>query len=193
MNKIALYGDSLMTGLMNGEPSDILNNYVIDELTGMGFPGYEILEFGRRGEGSAEGLERLDEVVAANPDFVVICFGTNDSIKHKDPVETYGDNLRKLVEAFPAEKVIVLTPGYVNVAIRTEADNDRQQVYAEMAKEVAAEKGVNAIDLYHHMTIYPEPNEFLQDDGLHPSNEGYHFLGALIARDIKNKLLEVQN
>lgn len=191
MKTIALYGDSLMTGLMNGETSDILNQYVVNELADMGFPGYEILEFGKRGEGSAEGLERLDEVVAANSDFVVICFGTNDSVKHKDPVTVYGDNLRKLIGAFPAEKVIVLTPGYVNTEIRTEASNDRQQEYAEMAKQVAEEMGVNVIDLYHHMTIYPAPKEFLQNDGLHPSNEGYHFLGALIARDIKNKLLNM--
>lgn len=191
MKTIALYGDSLMTGLMNGETSDILNQYVVNELADMGFPGYEILEFGKRGEGSAEGLERLDEVVAANADFVVICFGTNDSVKHKDPVTVYGDNLRKLIGAFPAEKVIVLTPGYVNTEIRTEASNDRQQEYAEMAKQVAEEMGVNVIDLYHHMTIYPAPKEFLQNDGLHPSNEGYHFLGALIARDIKNKLLNM--
>lgn len=191
MKTIALFGDSLMTGLMNGETSDILNQYVVNELADMGFPGYEILAFGKRGEGSAEGLERLDEVVAANADFVVICFGTNDSVKHKDPVTVYGDNLRKLIGAFPAEKVIVLTPGYVNTEIRTEASNDRQQEYAEMAKQVAEEMGVNVIDLYHHMTIYPAPKEFLQDDGLHPSNEGYHFLGALIARDIKNKLLNM--
>ncbi|MEO1768697.1 SGNH/GDSL hydrolase family protein [Candidatus Enterococcus ferrettii] len=189
MKTIALYGDSLMTGLMNGETSDILNQYVVNELADMGFPGYEILEFGKRGEGSAEGLERLDEVVAANADFVVICFGTNDSVKHKDPIDVYGDNLRKLVGAFSTENVIVLTPGYVNTEIRTEASNDRQQEYAEMAKQVAKDMGVNVIDLYHHMTIYPAPKEFLQDDGLHPSDEGYHFLGALIARDIKNKLL----
>ena len=191
MKTIALYGDSLMTGLMNGETSDILNQYVVNELADMGFPDYEILEFGKRGEGSAEGLERLDEVVAANADFVVICFGTNDSVKHKDPVTVYGDNLRKLIGAIPSEKVIVLTPVYVNTEIRTEASNDRQQEYAEMAKQVAEEMGVNVIDLYHHMTIYPAPKEFLQNDGLHPSNEGYHFLGALIARDIKNKLLNM--
>ncbi|MGG5329288.1 SGNH/GDSL hydrolase family protein [Enterococcus sp. AZ163] len=189
MKTIALYGDSLMTGLMNGETSDILNQYVVNELADMGFPGYEILEFGKRGEGSAEGLERLDEVVTANADFVVICFGTNDSVKHKDPIDVYGDNLRKLIGAFSTEKVIVLTPGYVNTEIRTEASNDRQQEYAEMAKQAAKDMGVSVIDLYHHMTIYPAPKEFLQDDGLHPSDEGYHFLGALIARDIKNKLL----
>ena len=189
MKTIALYGDSLMTGLMNGETSDILNQYVVNELADMGFPGYEILEFGKRGEGSAEGLERLAEVVTANADFVVICFGTNDSVKHKDPIDVYGDNLRKLVGAFSTEKVIVLTPGYVNTEIRIEASNDRQQEYAEMAKQVAKDMGVNVIDLYHHMTIYPAPKEFLQADGLHPSDEGYNFLGALIARDIKNKLL----
>lgn len=190
MKKIVLFGDSLLAGVMNGETSDILDKHIINELTGMDFPGYGLVKLGKRGESSSEGLARIDEAVEAEGDFVVISFGTNDSLKQKNTLEDFGENIREIIESFDASKVILLTTGYINTEILPSGDNDRQQLYAEKAKQIADEVGVNVIDLYHHMTVYPKPNEFVQKaDGIHPSEEGYHFLGALIARDIKEKLL----
>ncbi|MGK0606135.1 SGNH/GDSL hydrolase family protein [Enterococcus gilvus] len=190
MKKIVLFGDSLLAGVMNGETSDILDTYIIDELTEMGFPGYSIVKLGKRGETSSDGLARVEEAVDAEGDFVVISFGTNDSLTHENSLEAFGENLKEMIESFDASKVILLTTGYINTAVYTAGDNERQQLFAQMAKMVAAESGVNVINLYHHMTVYPKPNEFVQSyDGLHPSEEGYHFLGALIARDIKEILL----
>ncbi|MEG0373656.1 MAG: SGNH/GDSL hydrolase family protein [Enterococcus sp.] len=190
MKKIVLFGGSLLTGVMNGETSDILDTYIIDELTEMDFPGYSLVKLGKRGESSSDGLARINEAVEAEGDFVVISFGTNDSLKQKNPVDVFGDNIEEMLESFDASKVILLTTGYINTDIMTEGDNERQQLYAEKAKQIAEKVGVNVIDLYHHMTVYPKPKEFVQKfDGIHPSEEGYHFLGALIARDIKEKLL----
>lgn len=190
MKKIVLFGDSLLTGVMNGETSDILDTYIIDELTEMDFPGYSLVKLGKRGESSSDGLARINEAVEAEGDFVVISFGTNDSLKQKNPVDVFGDNIEEMLESFDASKVILLTTGYINTEIMTDGDNERQQLYAEKAKQIAEKVGVNVIDLYHHMTVYPKPDEFVQKfDGIHPSEEGYHFLGALIARDIKEKLL----
>ncbi|MGM0174819.1 SGNH/GDSL hydrolase family protein [Enterococcus sp. DIV0800] len=190
MKKIVLFGDSLLTGVMNGETSDILATYIIDELTEMDFPGYSLVKLGKRGESSSDGLAHINEAVEAEGDFVVISFGTNDSLKQKNPVDVFGDNIEEMLESFDASKVILLTTGYINTEIMTAGNNERQQLYAEKAKQIAEKVGVNVIDLYHHMTVYPKPNEFVQKfDGIHPSEEGYHFLGALIARDIKEKLL----
>lgn len=44
MKKIVLFGDSLLAGVMNGETSDILDKYILDELTEMGFPGYSLVK-----------------------------------------------------------------------------------------------------------------------------------------------------
>lgn len=190
MKKIVLFGDSLLAGVMNGEPSDILDKYILDELAGMGFPGYHLVKLGNRGESSSDGLARINEAVEAEGDFVVISFGTNDSLKQKNTVEEFGENIKEIIESFDASKVILLTTGYIDTDTLPIGDNDRQRRYAEKAKQVAEEVGVNVLDLHHHMTVYPRPNEFVQKfDGIHPSTEGYHFLGALIARDIKEKLL----
>lgn len=189
MKKIVLFGDSLMTGLQAGETTDLLDNYTKDSLAGMGFPDYQIKNLGVRGDSSVDGLQRVAEAVAEKPDYIAILFGDNDAISQVTTPEEYAANLEKIISAFDSEKVIVLSPTYLDMALRTEGDNERQQVYVAAAEKVAAAKGVNFINLYHHMTVYPYPDEFLQADGLHPSDEGYHFIGALIARDIKNKLL----
>ncbi|MDT2662599.1 hypothetical protein P7E02_22130 [Enterococcus hulanensis] len=49
MKKIVLFGDSLLAGVMNGEPSDILDKYILDELAGMGFPRVSLSQVGQSG------------------------------------------------------------------------------------------------------------------------------------------------
>lgn len=88
MKKIVLFGDSLLAGVMNGETSDILDKYILDELTEMGFPGYSLVKLGKRGETSSDGLARVSEAVDAEGDFVVISFGTNDSLKQTNSLDT---------------------------------------------------------------------------------------------------------
>ena len=89
MKKIVLFGDSLLAGVMNGETSDILDKYILDELTEMGFPGYSLVKLGKRGETSSDGLARVSEAVDAEGDFVVISFGTNDSLKQVTSIQTF--------------------------------------------------------------------------------------------------------
>lgn len=189
MKKIVLFGDSLAAGYYEGASSDLLDKITIKELTGMGFPGYQIVNLGVPGETSAQGLARVEQAVAENPDFIAIMLGSNDALNQSATPEEYGETMKQIIGKFPAEKVIVLSPAYVDEKLCADGNNQRQQAYVAALKEVAGEMGVNMIDLYHHMTVYPVPTEFLGSDGLHPSEEGYDFIGALIARDIKNKLL----
>lgn len=188
MKKIVLFGDSLAAGVYEGAPSAILDDFVIETLTGMGFSGYTVINMGQRGEDSTAALARLDAVAAENPDFVVLIIGDNDALNQRG-LETFGANLQAMIARFPAEKVIVVTPTYIDPAIREKADLAVIEKYVQKAAETAKEQGAWHINMYHHMTVYPAVRDFLQADGLHPSKEGYHLLGALIARDIKNRLV----
>lgn len=40
MKKIVVIGDSIAAGMYQGAVSSILDDFITDELTGMGFPGY---------------------------------------------------------------------------------------------------------------------------------------------------------
>ncbi|WHA09486.1 SGNH/GDSL hydrolase family protein [Enterococcus montenegrensis] len=189
MKKIVIMGDSIAAGFFEGQVTDLLNEYVTDTLTGMGFPDYTVVNLGERGASSTTALEQLPKAEAENPDFVAINVGINDAINNRENVKEYGENLKKMITAFPAEKVILVGPSWVDLTIKTAGNKETLVKYIAMAKDIAQETGVNYIDMYHHMEVYPDPAEFLQSDGLHPSKFGYHLLGALIARDIKNKLL----
>lgn len=188
MKKIVIIGDSIAAGLYEGQPSPILDNFISDELTGMGFPGYEMVNLGKRAEGTTEVLARIADAVNEEPDFVVINAGINDALNQKG-IEAFSDNLSEMIEKFAAEKVILMGLGIVDQKKHPEADSEVIQTYNEQAKKIAVSAGINFIDMYHHEMVYPVPLEFISEDGLHPSKFGYHLYGGLIARDIKNKLI----
>lgn len=189
MKKIVIVGDSIAAGLFDGETTDLLDNYILEMLQDVGFPDYQVVNLGERGASTESALAGIDEAVAQAPDFVVINVGINDAINLPDSLQAYGENLKEMVSKFAPEKVILVGPSFVDQSKKTQADQETIKEYVAMAKNVAEETGVDFIDFYHHMVIYPAATEFLQADGLHPSKFGYHLLGSLIARDIKNKLL----
>lgn len=188
MKKIVIFGDSIAAGTFEGVTTEKLDHYVVDTLAGMGFAGYEVVNLGERGDSSAQSLARVEEAVAEQPDFFVLIVGANDAINDKG-LTAYGENIKQMVAKFPAEKVFLYSPSFVDATRKVEASPDIIKTYVTEAKRVGEEMGVHTTNLYHYFDVYPEPGEFLQTDGVHPSEFGYHFLGALIARDIKNKLL----
>lgn len=188
MEKIVVYGDSIAAGLFEDETTGILDEFILDELKGMHHPDFYIVNQGVRGASTATALEGIDDAVAEDPAYFVLNVGINDAINMKDNLAEYQTNLKTMIGRFDPEKVIFLGPSYVDQDKKPQVDYDILKKYIAAAKEVAVETGAKFIDVYHHMTVYPAPEEFLQEDGLHPSRFGYHLLGGLIARDIKNKI-----
>ena len=63
-------------------------------------------------------------------------------LKQANSLDTFGENIREIIESFDASKVILLTTGYINTDIYSKGDNERQQLFAQKAKMIAAESGV---------------------------------------------------
>ncbi|MDT2757076.1 SGNH/GDSL hydrolase family protein [Enterococcus asini] len=189
MKKIVVIGDSIAVGMYQGSVSSILDDFIVDELAGMGFPGYEVVNLGRPKEGSPEVAARIEEAVAVDADFVVINVGINDALNRPEQVAAYKENMASMVGKFAPEKVIIMGLGVVDRDKKPAADPAVLQLFNENLKALAVETGAKFIDMYHHEMVYPAPLEFISEDGLHPSKFGYHLYGGLIARDIKNKLI----
>ena len=189
MKKIVVIGDSIAAGMYQGAVSSILDDFITDELTGMGFHGYEVINLGRPKEGSPEVAARIEEAVAADADFVVINVGINDALNRPEQVATYKATMEAMVKKFDPEKVILMGLGVVDREKKPAADPAVLQLFNENLKAIALATGAKFIDMYHHEMVYPAPLEFISEDGLHPSKFGYHLYGGLIARDIKNKLI----
>lgn len=184
MSKIILFGDSITGGYLNRENTDILEGLTSKHLSNMGFPGYTFINKGVNGETSRNGLARVGEVIQEDAEIVVVFFGDNDAVDQRISVPDYQKNLSAIIERIGSEKVLLVSPSYIRIM-----DQKILEEYVAAAQEAAGNM-VHFLNLYQHMVAYPGRNDFLQYDGLHLSEDGYDFLSALIARDIKFKLVK---
>ena len=150
--------------------------------------GIPVINAGVSGETSANGLARFDTAVGSkSPDVVFIAFGTNDSsidMARYVPVETYAENLRQTVtkvRAIGAVPVIITPPPVVDAQYLTRHEpepfepyggpNGLVAIYAQTARDVAAELGAACADMYAAFTEYGAAS--IISDGVHPNDTGY--------------------
>jgi lysophospholipase L1-like esterase len=186
--KVVLFGDSITAGWEAPHERTILADLVKHYLAEVGKTDVEVVLKGVPGEDTEDGLARLEDVASVDADFNIILFGANDAGSHHaiTPAE-FEENLVAFAVKLGLEKTILVTPPYHNDAV---GDNRRSNKFIEEYREktisAAAKIGAPVIDLYHQMTVYPAPNEFLQDDGLHLSQDGYELLASMYAIVLRN-------
>ncbi len=145
-----------------------------------------LVNAGIGGNTTAHGLARFDrDVASADPDFVTICFGTNDFYrKNGEPQvspEEYRANLQAMIEhteALGAIPILITSPiitetasggamrypeGSVNAAL---------DIYVEIMREIAAAQNVHLIDIHALGDESYSAAEFLSADGVHLSATG---------------------
>ena len=110
MKKIVVIGDSIAAGMYQGAVSSILDDFITDELTGMGFPGYEVINLGRPKEGSPEVAARIEEAMVKkfDPEKVILMgLGVVDREKKPaaDPavLQLFNENLKAIALATGAK------------------------------------------------------------------------------------------
>jgi acyl-CoA thioesterase-1 len=83
--RIAAFGDSLTSF----DPLAESENYPARLEAGLRADGndVEVLNFGVSGETTADALRRIDGVLAADPDIVIVAFGTNDALRLVRPAQ----------------------------------------------------------------------------------------------------------
>ena len=103
---ILAFGDSLTHGTGAGEAESY--PAVLARLTGR-----SVINAGVPGDTTADGLERLPDLLQQHrPRLVLLCLGGNDMLR-KQPSETIESNLRQLVQAIRAsgaEAVLIAVP-----------------------------------------------------------------------------------
>lgn len=185
MKKIVLLGDSLMAGFDGEKLTDDVTEVVKSHIANMGFP-MEVVNLGRIGDTTQDGLDRLStDVLSLNPDYVAIFYG-NDLKNEAVTKDVYLTNIQKMVTLIGRDKVVLVTPAYVDPKLHhVDRKGDDIHAYGKVLVDFAKENDISYIDLAYHMTVYPATSEFLQADGLHFSKWGNQLLGSLIARNIK--------
>ena len=164
------------------------------------------LNCGTAGDGTPEGIRRVPyDLMTMNPDRVIVMFGMNDnaygswsdgaSSGHQARLAAYGDNLRALVEvirtAKPGVRIDLMTPSPYD-EYSTDLASDRHvgansvglRDFAAAVRAVAAEKGLDVIDMYGPMTAIEEAHptglHYSSGDRVHPGDAGSRFMAAVI-------------
>jgi lysophospholipase L1-like esterase len=148
------------------------------------------------------GLDRFEtDVLAHNPDLVIIGFGTNDA--HIDeaspdgpsriPLADYKRNLEFMINKLLAEeiKVILLAPNGLKGKY-PEYQNDRLKQYVAVVKELSKKYQTGLVDNFELFSSYQINGVSLADDllldGVHPNDKGH----ALIADKLCQEIIRIE-
>ena len=135
--------------------------------------GTDVINAGVSGETAAQGLARLDDVLAQDPWLVVVELGGND-ILHQVPPEQTERSLRAILDRLLAARV-------VPVLIEMDAPlvgGRYREIYARLGGE------------YHVPVVEDAVGEILRDaalksDTIHPNAQGQKLLAEAVAGEIE--------
>jgi lysophospholipase L1-like esterase len=189
---IVAFGDSITSGVSGdgicANPNCIADRpypAVLQALLQTTHPGLVVLNRGKGGETTDDGLARLSSVLATDrPGFVLIMEGTNDATFQRDP-DGIVANLRAMIRLVKASSAIPIL-GSIVPSFR-DRDIPREitaQVNAQLPAVAAAEgaRFVNTFGPMNDRDLYGPP------DLLHPNQAGYDVLGAAWRLAVENAI-----
>lgn len=162
---IVALGDSLTAGL--GVAQERAWPALIQtRLRREGYP-YRVVNAGVSGDTSAGGLRRVDWVLRARPEVVIVALGTNDGLRGQS-VGTLRANLTEIVSRLRAGGARVLLCG---MRLPPNYGTDYTREFSETFPDVARRTGVAFMPfLLDGVAADPRLN---QADGIHPNALGY--------------------
>lgn len=177
--RIACFGDSLTEGygLAYDEAlPTVLEKHLRDE-------GIETtcLNYGISGDTTDDGLRRIQQVVDAKPDCVILEFGANDFFVGIAIDEVY-ENFRALIETLKAQQLPILLVG---ITALEELDPEYKQQFDPLFSEMAVQY---ELPLFPDIlaSYYNNPSLKLMDD-THPNAQGVE----AVARDLLPYVLDL--
>ncbi|MCO5296792.1 MAG: exo-alpha-sialidase [Fimbriimonadaceae bacterium] len=211
--KIVVFGDST-TALRTGVHL-VYADRLAEELASQGIAS-QIVNAGVGGNTTRQAVARLEhDVLARDPDLVIIQFGLNDSAvdvlrgrtEPRVSRSEYEWNLRTIIRRIKERggEPILATPNpgiWSERLLETYGQppydvNDRwgfnvyNARYAESVRRIAKETDVPLVDVYRMYEAQdrnPEKIEGWLSDGLHPNDEGHRALAAVLARRVADLL-----
>jgi acyl-CoA thioesterase-1 len=162
---IAAFGDSLTAG-SGVDPAQNYPSQLQAKLDAEGYR-YRVVNAGVSGETSSQGLNRAKSVLALEAAIVIIEFGGNDGLRGV-PVETTRRNLAAMVSLFRSKGAKVILAGMeMPPNYGPQYTSDFRNMFVSVAKQ-------------HQAALVPfflegvgGRRELNQDDGIHPTAEGY--------------------
>ena len=179
VNKILLFGDSLMSGYglkKNQALSIILEN----DLKEAGY-NIKIINGSVSGDTSEDGLDRIEEYTSGGDiDLIVLGLGANDMLRRINPDQTE-NNLRKIIEIIKTKNIKIILTG-----MKASPTNGLayKKKFDDIFPKLAEEYDLTLIPfLLKKVALNPKLN---QSDGIHPNFEGAKVISETIKESIIN-------
>ncbi len=146
---IIAFGDSLVEGLGSTSGNDFVSR-LSQKI------GQPIINLGRAGDTTVDGLARINQLDEYNPKVVLLLLGGNDHLR-KIPIEDTFRNLATLIENIHARGAVVILlgvrGGLFNDKFDTEFENLRVTYHTAFVPDVLG--GLFGNDKYMSDTIHP--------------------------------------
>lgn len=158
---IIAFGDSLVEGVGSTKGYDFVS--LLSQKIGQ-----PIINLGRSGDTTADGLVRINELDKYNPKIVLLLLGGNDHLK-KIPVSETHKNLEILIQNIEERGAVVLLLG-----VRGGLFNDRFDTEFESLRDT------------YHTAFVPDVldglfgNEKYMSDTIHPNDLGYEIIATRV-------------
>ncbi len=179
VNKILLFGDSLMSGYGLKE-NQALSIILENDLKETGY-NIRVINGSVSGDTSGDGLYRIEEYTSGGDvDLIVLGLGANDMLRRINPDQTES-NLRKIIEILKTKNIKIILAGMKasptnGLAYKKRFDN----IFPKLAEEY----DLTLIPfLLKKVALNPKLN---QSDGIHPNFEGAKVISETIKESIIN-------
>ena len=179
VNKVLLFGDSLMSGYGLKE-NQALSIILENDLKNAGY-NIKIINGSVSGDTSKDGLDRIKEYASdTDIDLIILGLGANDMLRRINPDQTQS-NLRKIIEIIKTKNIKIILAGMKaspanGLAYKKKFDD----IFPKLAKEY----DLNLIPfLLKKVALNPKLN---QSDGIHPNYEGAKVISETIKESIIN-------
>ena len=179
INKILLFGDSLMSGYGLKE-NQTLSIILENDLKEIGY-NIKVINGSVSGDTSKDGLSRIEEFTFDDEiDLIILGLGANDMLRRINPNQTE-DNLRKIIEILRAKNIRIILAGMKaspanGLAFKKKFDN----IFPKLAKAY----DLDLIPfLLEKVALNPKLN---QSDGIHPNYKGSKVISGTIKKSIIN-------
>lgn len=166
MKTVCCFGASLTSGTVSFNYLDLLSARPT-------LKDFEFINHGVNGDLAWNGLQRLDKVIADDPDFVTIMIGTNDvnatlsernwirykSFNHlptRPTLEWYEENLKAIVERLKKEteaKLALVSLAPIGEDLGHEAARKVEQ-YNKVVRRLAHDEGIDYLPVHEEMVAY---------------------------------------
>ncbi len=177
---IVCLGDSLTAG--RGLSEDDAYPMLVQDLAKADGLDWRVVNAGVSGDTTAGGLRRVEWVLKAKPDVVLIALGGNDGLRGL-PLETTRANLTAIVERISARKVSVCLAGMM---LPVNYGEEYRTGFAGLFPRIATEKHI-ALMPFLLVGVGGKP-ELNQADGIHPTSDGQKIIAANVYAFLKTVL-----